>query len=191
MKANFADLWNLVDPYVTDANLELVELEFGREPEGFVLRLYIDTQRSDGPANLVTSAGVEGAAPGRHVGHEDCERVSRDISAALDVSQIITHANRLEVSSPGIERPLRREVDFQRFKGQRAKVRTHNPVDGRRNFSGMLQGASDGIVLIDCDGLECRVPIADVAKAHLEPDWAEEFRKSEARSHVKKDRSAP
>ena len=190
MKANFADLWNLVDPYVTDANLELVELEFGREPEGFVLRLCIDVQRSDGPTDLENSAGVDGTEPRRHVGHEDCERVSRDVSAALDVSQTITHAYRLEVSSPGIERPLRREVDFQRFKGQRAKVRTHNAVDGRRNFSGMLQGANDGILLIDCDGLECRVPIADIAKAHLLPDWAEEFRKSEARSGVKHDRSA-
>lgn len=188
MKASFTDLWNLVEPYVRDANLELVELEFGREPEGFVLRVYIDCQRSTG--SLGSSPLSNEAGEDVHVSHEDCERVSRDLSAALDVSQMITNAYRLEVSSPGIERPLRREVDFQRFQGQRAKVRTHQPVDGRRNFSGTLQGANDGIVLIDCDGLECRVPIADIAKAHLLTDWAEEFRKSEARSHVKKDRSA-
>ena len=198
-KANFAALWNLADPYVRDAGLELVELEFGREPEGFVLRVYIDFPWSPGPS-LPADSGLPAAAaeavseelfPPRYVGLAECERISRDLSAALDVSQIISHAYRLEVSSPGIERPLRREADFQRFAGQQAKVRTHEPVDGRRNFSGTLQGVDNGTVLIECDGLACRVPLEQLAKAHLVPDWAEEFRKSEARSQARtKERSA-
>lgn len=201
MKPTFTNIWNLAEPYVRDAGLELVELEFGREPEGFVLRVFIDFPWSPGPflpesastsGPAVTSGGagpaVSASAPGeesdlfrpRYVGHGECERVSRDLSAALDVSQLIQHAYRLEVSSPGIERPLRRAADFQRFTGKRAKVRTHQMVDGRRNFSGMLRGVEGDVVLMDCDGLACRVPLAEVAKAHLVPDWAEEFRKSEA-----------
>lgn len=208
-KATFDALWNLADPYVRDAGLELVELEFGREPEGFVLRVYIDFPWSPWPSlpGAVageSGAGSTGAAEGasaspsiddlvepRYVGLAECERVSRDLSAALDVSQLISHAYRLEVSSPGIERPLRRESDFQRFVGRRVKARTHQPVDGRRNFSGTLQGVDEGTVLMDCDGVACRVPLEQLAKAHLVPDWAEEFRKSEARSQARtKERSA-
>lgn len=196
-KANFDALWNLADPYVRDAGLELVELEFGREPEGFVLRVYIDFPWSPGPslpADAALAAGGDASDelfPPRYVGLAECERISRDLSAALDVSQLISHAYRLEVSSPGIERPLRREADFQRFAGQRAKVRTHQPVEGRRNFSGTLQGVENGTLLMECDGLACRVPLEQLAKAHLVPDWAEEFRKSEARSQARtKERSA-
>lgn len=197
-KTSFDALWNLVDPYVRDAGLELVELEFGREPEGFVLRVYIDFPWSPGPSLPGDPSGESRAVhlddelfQPRYVGLEECERVSRDLSAALDVSQLISHAYRLEVSSPGIERPLRRESDFQRFLGRRVKARTHQPVDGRRNFSGTLQGVENGTVLLDCDGLACRVPLEQIAKAHLVPDWAEEFRKSEARSQARtKERSA-
>lgn len=191
MKASFSDLWNLIEPYVRDAGLDLVELEFGREPEGFVLRVFIDHKWSPGPSLPGAPVGTESDLfEPKYVGHEECERTSRDLSAALDVSQMITHAYRLEVSSPGIERPLRREADFQRFSGQRAKIRTHQMVDGRRNFSGTLQGVSDGTVLIDCDGVVCRVPLAAVAKAHLVPDWAEEFRKSEAKSQQRREAGA-
>ena len=199
-KANFVALWNLADPYVRDAGLELVELEFGREPEGFVLRVYIDFPWSPGPSlpvdpnsphSQLTADASEELFPPRYVGLAECERISRDLSAALDVSQLISHAYRLEVSSPGIERPLRREADFQRFAGQQAKVRTHEPVEGRRNFSGILRGVENGTVLMECDGLACRVPLEQLAKAHLVPDWAEEFRKSEARSQARtKERSA-
>ena len=112
------------------------------------------------------------------IGFDDCERVSRDVSAALDVADIIPHAYRLEVSSPGLDRPLRREQDFRRFAGREAKIRTMDPVDGRRNFSGTLVGAAEGSVEIACEGQSYRVPLALVARAHLVPDWAAEFRRA-------------
>ena len=74
------------------------------------------------------------------VGLDDCERVSRDVSAALDVADIIPHAYQLEVSSPGLDRPLRRERDFARFVGESARIRLVDGVEGRRNFSGTLRG---------------------------------------------------
>jgi len=81
----------------------------------------------------------------------------------------------LEVSSPGLERPLRRERDFVRFAGQEVKVRTVDPVDGRRNFSGVLRGAEEGAAIVECDGQRWRVPIDEIARANLVPDWEAEF----------------
>jgi ribosome maturation factor RimP len=112
------------------------------------------------------------------VGFEDCERVSRDVSAALDVADVIPHGYVLEVSSPGLERPLRREQDFRRFAGQQVKIRSLEPVEGRRNFSGTLVGAQAGVAEVESDGRTYRVPIDLVARANLVPDWAAEFRRS-------------
>jgi ribosome maturation factor RimP len=110
-----------------------------------------------------------------YVSHEDCERVSRDLSATLDVADSIHHAYRLEVSSPGIDRPLRRECDFNRFAGHKAKIRTIDQVDGRRNFSGVLKGAHDGQVQIACEDRSYQLPIALIVRANLVPDWDAEF----------------
>ncbi len=165
MRKDVEELWSLTEPAVRDAGLELVELEWNREAEGWVLRVYVDLPpRSDGTAAASVS-------------FDECERVSRDLSAALDVADVIPHAYRLEVSSPGIDRPLRRLVDFQRFAGHEVKVRTTDPVDGRRNFSGTLRGADGGVVLLDCDGREYRLPVDAIARAHLVPDWEAEFRR--------------
>src|SRR5687768_13551187 len=103
MRKDIRDLWLLTEPHVRDAGLDLIEVQFGREQNGLVLRLFIEGQ---GP-----------------VGFEECERVSRDISAALDVADIIPKAYQLEVSSPGLDRPLRRERDFERFLGKSARIR--------------------------------------------------------------------
>jgi ribosome maturation factor RimP len=112
------------------------------------------------------------------VSHEDCEQVSRDLSATLDVADCIHHAYRLEVSSPGIDRPLRRERDFARFAGQEAKIRMTDPVEGRRNFSGVLAGASEGRVQINCEGRSYQLPLDMIVRANLVPDWDAEFRRS-------------
>jgi ribosome maturation factor RimP len=132
----------------------------------------------DGPEGPKVPGGGESGEPVFQpvlVSHEDCERVSRDLSATLDVADSIHHAYRLEVSSPGIDRPLRRERDFIRFAGQPAKIRTEDPVEGRRNFSGVLIGAKDGQVQIDCDGRSYQLPIAIIVRANLVPDWEAEF----------------
>jgi ribosome maturation factor RimP len=170
MRKDVRQLWDLAEPHVVGAGLELVELEFGREPSGWVVRLYIDRPQ-----------GVEPPAA-TPVSFEDCERVSRDISAALDVADLIPHAYRLEVSSPGIDRPLRRVRDFQRFAGQKVKVRTIDAVSGRRNFSGTIRGVQGDLVEVECDGQTYQLPVDAIARAHLVPDWDAEFRKARADS---------
>jgi ribosome maturation factor RimP len=162
MRKDLQELWTLAEPYVRDAGFDLVEVQSGREPGGWILRIFIDQP-----------VGTEGA-----IGHLDCERVSRDLSAALDVADIIPHAYQLEVSSPGLDRPLRRERDFARFVGASARVRLVEGVGGRRNFSGTIRGAKDGHVEIECDGRSYQLPIDDIAKANLVPDWEHEFRRS-------------
>jgi ribosome maturation factor RimP len=142
----------VVEGAVNAAGYDLVDLEFRREAHSWVLRIYIDL--------------LDGEPGG--VNHADCERASRTVSAALDVADLIPHRYALEVSSPGLERPLRRAHDFRRFAGQRARIKLHDPVEGRRNFAGTLRGASDGVVHIETDGREYAFPLAAIAKATLE-----------------------
>jgi ribosome maturation factor RimP len=170
MRKDLKDLWLLTEPYVRDAGFDLIEVTFGRESTGWVLRLFIDVPPAGGGGESVT------------VSHDDCARVSRDISAALDVADSIPHAYQLEVSSPGLDRPLRREGDFARFAGQQARVRLSEEggeqVGGRRNFSGTIRSAKDGRVEIECDGRSYLLPIEEIAKANLVPDWDREFHRS-------------
>ena len=165
-------MWNLVEPYVKDAGFDLVEVHSGREQSGWVVRLFIDSVPD------LTVPGVADAVFAETVTLEDCERVSRDVSAALDVADCIPHAYQLEVSSPGLDRPLRRPLDFARFAGREARIRLTEGVEGRRNFSGLLRGAHDGLAEIDCDGRTYHFPIEDVAKANLVPDWDKELKRS-------------
>jgi ribosome maturation factor RimP len=182
-------LWNLVEPYVRDAGFDLVEVQSGREPSGWIVRLFIDRPApAAGQPGAQPGEGAEGLAPSDGelgVSHLDCERVSRDVSAALDVADLIPHAYELEVSSPGLDRPLRRLQDFSRFTGREARIRMTEGVDGRRNFSGRLAGVEaapaaglDGVVAIECDGRTYHLPVGDIAKANLIPDWAKEFKRS-------------
>jgi hypothetical protein len=98
----------------------------------------------------------------------------------LDVADVIHHTYKLEVSSPGIDRPLRREQDFRRFAGQPVKIRCTEPSEGRRNFSGVLRGAENGRVEVDCEGKVYQLPVATIARANLVPDWDAEFRRQGA-----------
>ena len=163
-------MWTLAEPYVADAGFDLCEVQAGREASGFVVRIFIDRLPEAGSAAAVVNSAS--------ISHEDCERVSRDLSAALDVADLIPHAYQLEVSSPGLDRPLRRERDFARFAGQSARIRLMEGVGGRRNFSGTLRGAHDGLVEIECDGRSYQLPIAAVSQAKLIPDWGAEFHRS-------------
>lgn len=189
MRKDTQNLWNVVEPYVKDAGFDLVEVQSGREPSGWIVRLFIDQPASQGRQSEGVSEGDSGDPSLEGVSHHDCERVSRDVSAALDVADLIPHAYELEVSSPGLDRPLRRAVDFSRFAGREARIRMTEGVEGRRNFSGRLvrveaapaSGQSDdhtGVVVIECDGRTYHLPIEDVAKANLVPDWAKEFKRS-------------
>ena len=166
MRKDLKDLWLLTEPYVRDAGFELIEATSGREASGWVVRLFIDA-----PAGASVT-----------VSHEDCSRVSRDVSAALDVADLISHAYQLEVSSPGLDRPLRREGDFARFVGETARIKLSDEggkgVEGRRNFSGTIRSAKDGRVELECDGRSYQLPIDGIAKANLIPDWEREFHRS-------------
>ena len=118
---------------------------------GTILRLYIDKQ---GGVTL-----------------DDCAHVSEGVSAMLDVEDPIESAYHLEVSSPGLDRPLRKPADFARYKGRRVRVKTYGPVDGagnRKVFVGQLLGFENELVRIDVDGTPYNVPHAAIAKANLE-----------------------
>ncbi len=168
MRKDLQDLWTLAEPYVRDAGFDLIEVQFAREQRGAVLRLFID--RPTGSAQ-----DTQDRKDQTLIGVDDCERVSRDVSAALDVADNISHTYLLEVSSPGLDRPLRRERDFARFVGESARVRLEAGVEGRRNFSGTIQAAKDGRVEIACDGRSYELPIDDIVRANLIPDWDREF----------------
>jgi ribosome maturation factor RimP len=148
----------LVRPVVDGLGYDLVDLEWKHEGGHWVLRAFIDHPELS-PNRL--SGGV---------GHDDCSRVSHALSAELDVADAIHVPFHLEVSSPGLDRPLKRESDFRRFLGRKAKIRTRHPVgESRRNFAGTLVAAEQGRVRITVDdGETFEIPVDDVEKAHLE-----------------------
>ena len=144
-------LQTLTEPVVTGQGYELVDLEFKNELGSWILRVYIDNPRAEGG-----------------VGLDDCATVSRELSAVLDVDDSIPGHYSLEVSSPGLNRPLKKEADFARFVGKKAKIRTRHPVgESRRNFSGTLVAVDGGKVKIDVGDQVCEVPVDDVEKANL------------------------
>jgi len=139
--------------------LEIFDVQYRREASGMVLRVQIDRP---GP----------GATAEDSVSVEDCARVSRDLSALLDVDDVLPNAYTLEVSSPGLDRPLRDERDYRRFTGRRAKVVMREAIDGQRFFKGRLGGVDDGAVLIDDDsGRRHRVPIGIITRGNLEVEF--------------------
>jgi ribosome maturation factor RimP len=143
--------------------LEVFDVQMRRESIGPVLRIVIDRP---GPAD---------GSPQSHddsVGIQDCQRISEDISAILDVEDVIDHRYTLEVSSPGLDRPLRGAADYRRFAGRAAKLVLREPVDGRSHFTGRLRGVEDDTVLFDDEqGRPHRVPLALVARARLEVEF--------------------
>ena len=149
----------LVDPLVRAEGFELVELEYAREPSGWVLRLFIDRPGRDPMAK-------EGG-----VGLEECAQVSHAVETALEVEDLVPQAYSLEVSSPGLNRPLRRPEHFAKVVGRRVKVKTYGPVGEppRKSFTGTLieSGASDITVQVEGGGA-FHIPFRDIAKANLD-----------------------
>jgi ribosome maturation factor RimP len=142
--------------------LEIFEVQFRREASGMVLRIRID--RPGSRATAEDSVTVD-----------ECARVSRDLSAIFDVDDVVPTAYTLEISSPGLDRPLRRAEDYTRFAGRRAKLVMREKVDGQGYFKGQLGGLEDGpvrVVLIEGeDGRTHRVPLDVIARANLEVDF--------------------
>lgn len=153
--------------------LELFDVQIRRESIGWVLRVTIDRPA---PVADTTGSHADGVGPGNEepIGIEDCQRVSQDLSALIDVDDSLTEGLAeftLEVSSPGLDRPLRGEADYRRFAGRLAKIVTHDPVDGQTHFAGRLAGVDDGAVLIREGRRTHRVPIDLISRARLEVEF--------------------
>ena len=142
-------LISLIEPLLRQLGYELVELEFAPARGRGSLRIFID--RPEG------------------IGISDCERVSREVSALLDVEDPIQTAYALEVSSPGDDRVLRTHAHFERFKGERVLVELIAPRAGRRRYTGMLQEVSATGVALEVDRQRVDVPFGEIAKARLAP----------------------
>lgn len=139
----------VIEPVLTSLGFELYELEFGKMGSKGLLRVFID--KEDG------------------VTIDDCQHVSREIEAVLDVEDIIPHSYMLEVSSPGLDRHLRGPDDFKRFSGKTARVITHEPVDKQTFFIGMIADAGDEeISLILPKDKKVTIPYRNISKARLE-----------------------
>ena len=113
------------------------------------------------------------ATPDDSVSIEDCSTVSRELSAILDVEDPLDRAYTLEVSSPGLDRPLRNEADFQRFAGRMASIVLNEPVDGQTFFNGRIQGIdeSDVVILVGKKNRPHRIPVAGIKRARLEVEF--------------------
>jgi ribosome maturation factor RimP len=160
--------------------LEVFDVQLRRESAGTILRVIID--RPEAPANSAGFAARDPAEARRRleeesVGIADCQRVSQDLSALLDVEEenletaAIGHAYTLEVSSPGLDRPLRGEADYRRFQGRLAKIVTAEPVNGQSAFAGRLAGIEGGTVLLEEGRKLHRVPLNRIKRAKLEVEF--------------------
>ncbi|MCK5551967.1 MAG: ribosome maturation factor RimP [Deltaproteobacteria bacterium] len=138
----------IVEPIVTSHGMELIDVEYRREASGWVLRIYIDKK--------------EGVSLG------DCALVSNEVGPVIDVEDLFESPYTLEVSSPGLNRTLKKERDFERFKGGLARIRTHDAIGGRRNFKGRLLGCTNAVIQIGIGGEVLDIPLLNVAKANLE-----------------------
>ena len=162
-----SEITALLVPTVQSLGLELLGAEYLPSPGGALLRLYIDV-----PID-VPAGDVQGdAAQARTVGIEDCEAVSREVSAQLDVADPISGHYTLEVSSPGVDRPLFSPAQFARFLGENAKVVLKLPQDGRRRLQGAITRVEADNIVFDVDGNELPVAFDNIDKARLVPDWA-------------------
>ena len=133
---------------------ELVDLEVKREPKGHRLRLFVDKEGG--------------------IGLDDLQSVSEEVSAILDAEDPVPTSYTLEVSSPGLDRPLKTEADYRRFLGRLARLSSYEPVEGRRHWTGRLTSFEDGVVGLTLEkegGTLCRIPLAKIAHGRLEVEF--------------------
>ncbi|MCG6936919.1 MAG: ribosome maturation factor RimP [Gammaproteobacteria bacterium] len=151
MRREQTHLWELFEPVVNGMGYDLIEIEHIPNPKHGILRLYID--KEDG------------------VTIDDCSAVSEQISALIDVEDPVRGHFNLEISSPGLDRPLRRLKDFQRFTGSLVKLKTSMPLEGQRNFKGRLLEANEDVLVIETDTEEISLPMSAIEKARLVPEY--------------------
>lgn len=137
----------LIEPVVHDENLELVDVEYKKEGKNWYLRIYID---KDGGVSV-----------------EDCQKVSRQIEDMIQIDEIIHSAYILEVSSPGLDRPLKKEKDLLRSIGKKVSVTTYSPIDKQRNFVGIIKDFSNQTLSLDVNGKSVAIPFEVIANTKL------------------------
>lgn len=166
------DIAALLSPTVEALGLELLGIEYLPAPGGATLRLYIDRPG----AEPLRGTLPEGEGSAQHVGIEDCEAVSREVSALLDVEDPISGHYTLEVSSPGVDRPLFTAAQCARFLGEEAKVVLKLPQDGRRRFQGRIAAVDGDRVEFSIEAKPENAILSmtfdNIEKARLVPDWA-------------------
>ena len=143
----------LLLPILEEGGFELVDVEFVREPVGWVLRIYAD--RPEGGITI-----------------SDCQWISERIGTLLDVEDLIPHAYNLEVSSPGLDRPLKTRRDFERHVGIVVKIKTHEPMDNQRNFKGEIVSTSErGVTIHDVSrNANVEIPYGNIKSARVDVD---------------------
>lgn len=142
-------IWKMAEPLVAENGMELIDVEYVKEGAEWYLRLFLDKEGDEG------------------IDLDDCELISRKFSDVLEEKDPITQAYRLEVSSPGIERPLKRTKDFVRFQGEKVQVKTFSEVEGKKQFIGILQETTEETVTLDVDGASIVIPRKQIGKANL------------------------
>jgi len=143
-----ADLYGLIEKTVTQLDYELVDLEVSNR--GKLLRLFIDK-----PEGITI---------------DDCVLISNQLGNVLSVEHDIDY-DRLEVSSPGLDRALKKDTDFIKFTESRANVKVRMPIEGRKNFLGILKGVDSGDLLIDVEGVMFKIALSNIDKARLSPEF--------------------
>ena len=146
-KALVTQIWQLVEPVIRSERMELLEIEYRCEPHGWVLRLYID--------------GEDGITV------DDCARISHVAGDILDVADPIANQYHLEVSSPGLNRPLRKVEQFQKYLGSIVDVRASTSIDNRRRFKGKLIAVRPEGITVDCEGHVFDIPFDLLERARL------------------------
>ena len=154
MDATVSRVWELAAPLAEQEAMEIIDIELRHEGNrgGRVLRLYLD---KEGGPNV-----------------DDLSRISHQLSDLLDSENVVEGAYTLEVSSPGINRPLRRREHFFRFFGKRIRVRTREMIDGRRSFLGTLEEVETEKITLKQEGVQYRIPFSMIEKSNYEHDWS-------------------
>ncbi|MEW5722208.1 MAG: ribosome maturation factor RimP [Thermodesulfobacteriota bacterium] len=151
----------LAGPLLVGEGFDLVEVQYRRERVGWVLRLFID--RAPTPEE-----GLAGRT-GSGVTLDDCVEMSREVGRLLDVEDVVPGAYTLEVSSPGLDRPLTRPEHFRRFTGRKVKVQVTGP-EGRSKVTGCLLGLAGGLIRLEADGREVTIPYEQAERVRLVPE---------------------
>jgi ribosome maturation factor RimP len=137
----------IIEPVIQEESLELVDVEYKKLGKTWTLRVYIDKDQG--------------------ITVEDCQKVSRQIGDMIEVDELIANPFVLEVSSPGLDRPLKKEKDFLRYRDKPAAIKTFSPIDNRRNFQGSIRDCKEQILYLNEEGVLVKIPLDAISKAKL------------------------